>query len=150
MDNEILDILFVAEDEGLAEMYKLMLELDGYRVRVVSRQQTCSVCRPVPSLVFLDIKRVDRETLRFLRDLRSNSLTQDVPVVVLTEYREEELREGGVRLGARDYLVRVPSPRAVAERLRPGNPVEAIFDRQPIEPLTSSEQLTNRRTDHRS
>lgn len=108
MDNEILDILFVAEDEGLAEMYKLKLELDGYRARVVSRQQTHSICEPVPSLVFLDIKRVDRETLRFLNDLRSNSLTQDVPVVVLTEYREEELRERGVRLGARDYLVRVP------------------------------------------
>lgn len=138
MDNEILDILFVAEDEGLAEMYKMKLELDGYRVRVVSRQQTRSICRPLPSLVFLDIKTVDRETPRFLSDLRSNSLMQDVPVVVLTEYREEELRERGVRLGARDYLVRLPSPRADTQGLRPGNLVaEAIPAGQPIEPLRS-------------
>jgi DNA-binding response OmpR family regulator len=121
LDHEILDILFVAEDEGLAEMYKLKLELDGYRARVVSRQETQSICEPLPSLVFLDIKRVDRETLGFLSDLRSNSLTQDVPVVVLTEYREEELRARGVRLGARDYLVRLPSPRADAKGRRPGD-----------------------------
>jgi len=133
MDNEILDILLVAEDEGLAEMFKLKLELDGYRTRVVSRQETHSICEPLPNLVFLYIKRVDRETLRFLSDLRSNSLTQDVPVVVLTEYREEELRERGVRLGARDYLVRVPIPRAVAQGLRPGNPRRGNFDGQPIE-----------------
>jgi DNA-binding response OmpR family regulator len=127
MDNEILDILFVAEDEGLAEMYKLKLELDGYRARVVSRQETHSICEPLPSLVLLDIKRVDHETLKFLSDLRSNSLTKDVPAVVLTEYREEELRERGVRLGARDYLVRVPSPRAGAQVRRPGKLVaEAI------------------------
>jgi len=124
--NEILDILFVAEDEGLAEMYKLKLERDGYRVRVVSRQQTRSIRRPLPSLVFLDIRTVDRETPRFLSDLRSNSLTEHLPVVVLTEYREDELRARGVRLGARDYLVRVPSPRAVAQRPRAGNLVEAI------------------------
>jgi two-component system, OmpR family, phosphate regulon response regulator PhoB len=126
MENEILDILFVAEDEALAEMYKQKLELDGYRVRVVSRQQTRSIGRPLPSLVYLDIKTVDLKTPRFLSDLRSNSLTKDLPVVVLTEYREEELRERGVRLGARDYLVRVPSPRSAAQRIRPGNLVEAI------------------------
>jgi len=124
--NEILDILFVAEDEGLAEMYKLKLERDGYRVRVVSRQQTRNIRRPLPSLVFLDIKTVDRETPRFLSDLRSNPLTQQLPVVVLTEHREEELRARGVRLGARDYLVRVPSPRAVAQAPPAGNLVEAI------------------------
>jgi len=126
VDDEILDILFVAEDEGLAEMYKLKLEMEGYRVRVVSRQQTRSIGRPVPSVVFVDIKTVDRETSRFLSDLRSNSLTKDLPVVLLTEYREEELRGRGVRLGARDYLVRVSRPRAVAQRLRPGNLVETI------------------------
>jgi DNA-binding response OmpR family regulator len=120
MDKEILDILFVAEDEGLAEMYKLKLELDGYRARVVSRRQTRSLGRPLPSLVFLDLKRVDRETLRFLSELRSNSLMEGVPVVVLTDYRKEELRERGVRLGARDYVVRVPRPRAIAQGRSPG------------------------------
>ena len=109
LDKETLEILFVAEDEGLAEMYKLKLELDGYRVRVINRQQARSIGRPLPGLVFLDLKTVDRETSRFLNDLRSNSLSEAIPFVVLTEYREDELRERGVRLGARDYVVRVPS-----------------------------------------
>lgn len=109
--DEILDILFVASDEALADMYKLKLELDGYRVKVVSRQPTPGIYRPLPSLVFLDIKTVDQETTAFFSDLRANTLTRDVPVVVLTEYREDELRKRGLRLGARDYLVRVPGPR---------------------------------------
>jgi DNA-binding response OmpR family regulator len=115
LDKETLEVLFVTEDEGLAEMYKLRLELDGYRVRVVSRQQAHSIWRPLPGLVFLDLKTVDRETSTFLSDLRSNSQTEAIPFVVLTEYREDELRERGVRLGARDYLVRVPGQTKAAE-----------------------------------
>lgn len=118
MDEDILDILFVGEDEGLAEMYRLKLELDGYRVRIINPQQTRSIGLPLPSLVFLEVKGVDREALRFLSDLRSNSLTKDLPVMMLTDCREEELRQRGVRLGARDYLVRVSSPRAEAQGLR--------------------------------
>jgi DNA-binding response OmpR family regulator len=108
LDKETLEVLFVAEDEALAELYRLKLELDGYRVRVVSREQARSICRPLPGLVFLDLKTVDRETTMFLSDLRSNALTEAIPFVVLTEYREDELRELGVRLGARDYVLRVP------------------------------------------
>jgi DNA-binding response OmpR family regulator len=108
LDKETLEVLFVADDEALAELYRLKLELDGYRVRVVSREQARSICRPPPGLVFLDLKTVDRETPMFLSDLRSNALTEAIPFVVLTEYREDELRGLGVRLGARDYVLRVP------------------------------------------
>src|SRR5439155_1011573 len=34
-DVETLDVLYIAEDDALAEMYRLKLELDGYWVRVV-------------------------------------------------------------------------------------------------------------------
>jgi DNA-binding response OmpR family regulator len=109
--DETLDILFVASDDGLAEIYKLKLELDGYQVRVVNRPPTPSIGRPLPNLVFLDINTVDQETTAFFRDLRVNALTRDLPVVVLTEYSEAELRKLGLKLGARDYVVRVPGSR---------------------------------------
>jgi DNA-binding response OmpR family regulator len=108
---ETLDILFVASDEGLAEIYKLKLELDGYQVRVVGRPPAPSIDRPLPSLIFLDIGTLDQETTAFFRDLRANPLTRDLPVVVLTEYSDDELRKLGMKLGARDFLVRVPGSR---------------------------------------
>ena len=33
-DVETLDVLYIADDQALAEMYRLKLELDGYWVRV--------------------------------------------------------------------------------------------------------------------
>ena len=33
-DVETLDVLYIAEDDALAEMYRLKLELDGYWFRV--------------------------------------------------------------------------------------------------------------------
>lgn len=120
-DGEVLHILLIAEDEGLAEVYKLKLELDGYRVTVVDRKQTPNICRPFPSLIFVACGTVDREARRLLSDLRSNALTEHLPVVVLTELSEAELRERGVMLGARDYLVRAPHSRASAKGPTPSD-----------------------------
>src|SRR5437763_12665275 len=53
---EAVDILFIADDPDLAEMYRLKLELDGYWVRVVQPEAAVAeALRHRPELVFLDL-----------------------------------------------------------------------------------------------
>ena len=52
-----------------------------------------------------------------LRAIRSDSITKDVPVLVLTAKREQEDRIEGLELGADDYLTKPFSPRELVLRV---------------------------------
>ena len=55
-DFETLDVLYVAENLALAEMYRLKLELDGYWVRVVDLDSAVAEVRARrPDIVFLEL-----------------------------------------------------------------------------------------------
>ena len=88
-DFETLDVLYVAENLALAEMYHLKLELDGYWVRVV-----------------------DLDRLGILDDLRTAARRPDLPAIILAASRGQELRSQGAILCASDYVVRISSPDA--------------------------------------
>jgi two-component system OmpR family response regulator len=67
-------------------------------------------------LVVLDLKLPDQDGLRLLRDLRGHS---DVPVVVLTGHRPDEVdRIIGLEIGADDYLTKPASLRELLARIR--------------------------------
>ncbi len=123
-DIETLEVLFIADDPDLAEMYRLKLELDGYWVRVVGADSAVAEARVRrPEIVFLDLPAGRPERLRILRDLRDAVHRPELPAVVLTAFRGQELENKGAILSACDYVVRVPAPNlpALAEQpaLRP-------------------------------
>ncbi len=90
-DVETLDVLYIADDDALADRYRLKLELDGYWVRAV------------------DLDNAVAET----RARRPN-----LPAIILTGSRGQELRNQGAILCASDYVVRISSPdRVPASRL---------------------------------
>src|SRR5256885_14148859 len=65
-DVETLDVLYIAEDDALAEMYRLKLELDGYWVRVVDLDNAVAETRARrPDIIFLELPagRPDRRRL---------------------------------------------------------------------------------------
>ncbi len=101
-------VLLVEDDEAVAEMYRLKLELDGYTVEVaidgesaVQRAQA-----DPPDLVFLDLRLPGMDGMAVLQALRANAGTSATPVVILSNYSEQELIDRGLRLGALEYLVK--------------------------------------------
>ena len=56
--DEDVNVLFIEDDPAVAEMYKLKLELDGYRVTVAKsgEEGLDQAKRHVPDIVFLDIR----------------------------------------------------------------------------------------------
>ncbi|HEY8802171.1 MAG TPA: response regulator, partial [Candidatus Dormibacteraeota bacterium] len=66
-------VLFVEDDAAVAQMYKLKLELDGYRVDVAGDAEMAlqMARRSVPDLIFMDIRLPKLGGLEVLEALRA-------------------------------------------------------------------------------
>ena len=107
-DMDDVRVLFVEDDEAIAQMYKLKLELDGYRVDVASDGEVAlQMARSSPpDIIFLDIRLPKLDGLDVLEALRADPKTRRVPVVILSSHSEKELVERGAKLGALDHLIK--------------------------------------------
>jgi DNA-binding response OmpR family regulator len=109
---ELLDVLFIADDPDLAEMYRMKLELDGYWVRTVSLDSAVVAARARrPDMMFLDLPPAHPERLDILREVRDAVHRPDLPAIVLAGSTTDDLRRQGVSLSAADYVVRIASVR---------------------------------------
>ncbi|HEX9097613.1 MAG TPA: response regulator [Candidatus Dormibacteraeota bacterium] len=115
-----MSVLMIEDNPDIAEMYKLKLELDGYRVTVAPSGEDGldQVGQQLPDLLFLDIGLPKMDGLAVLGQLRTNVKTMHIPVVLLTAYDEQELKERGLKLGAVDYLIKsVTTPTSLSRRV---------------------------------
>ena len=101
-------VLFVEDDPTVAQMYKLKLELDGYHVTMAKDGEAGLrlASELQPDLIFLDIRLPKMDGLAVLESLRSSPECKDTPVVILSNYGERELVDRGLKLGAREYLIK--------------------------------------------
>ncbi len=105
---EEVRVLFVEDDTDLADMYRLKLERDGYTVQVAGdgEQALALLEEDLPDLIFLDVRLPRMDGLTFLERLRAEPRTRGIPVVIVSNYSEEELVQRGLQLGALEYLIK--------------------------------------------
>lgn len=112
MDYQVRDeevrVLFIEDDPAVAQMYKLKLELDGYAVTVAPDGEAgLRMARENhPEIIFLDIRLPKMDGFAVLEELRADEDTKNIPVVILSNYSEQELVERGLNLGALEYLIK--------------------------------------------
>jgi len=101
-------VLFVEDDPSVAQMYRLKLELDGYDVEVATDgEKALEIARSnAPDIIFLDIRLPKLDGFGVLEALRKDPRTERLPGVILSNYSEKQLIERGLRMGARDYLIK--------------------------------------------
>ena len=101
-------VLFVEDDPTVAQMYRLKLELDGYQVIMAKDgEEGLRLAKEVdPDIVFLDIRLPKVDGFSVLEGLRATDRTRNVPVVILSNYGEQDLVDRGLRLGALEYLIK--------------------------------------------
>ena len=102
------DILLIGGDSDAAEMYRMKLVLDGYRVIAVADVGAVAGRRDGwrPDLVLIDLGAGGGTPLRDLQHLRADPVLAGVPALLLSTRSEEELRRRGVTLGPMDYVLR--------------------------------------------
>jgi DNA-binding response OmpR family regulator len=111
-------IIVVDDDPSLRQMLTRFLEEHSVPVKAASgRTELNRHLESIdPGLIMLDLRLGQDDGLDLLRDIRSNS---DVPVIVMTGHRSDEVdRIVGLELGADDYLVKPFNPREMLARIR--------------------------------
>ena len=101
-------VLLVEDDPSVSEMYRVRLEMDGYRVLVAADGETAlRLIREMgPELVLLDYRLPRMDGPSVLRALRADERTSGQAVVVLSAFDEPRLIAEGRGLGALDWLVK--------------------------------------------
>ena len=93
----------------LSEHFDLEIHSDGQSALAEARQ------RP-PDLVITDVMMPDIDGLTLLRELRQDSITRAIPVILLSARAAEDARIQGLKDGADDYLVKPLSSRELVAR----------------------------------
>jgi CheY-like chemotaxis protein len=101
-------VLLIEDDEFAAEMYRLRLAADGYTVVVGQdgEEGLRMATEERPDFIYLDVRLPGLDGFEVLERLRSDPGTQHIPVIILSNYGEPELRERGLKLGALEFLVK--------------------------------------------
>src|SRR5438477_10041832 len=107
-DEDLVDVLLVEDDPSVLEVYRLKLELDGYRVNTAldGEEGLKKAGDLAPDIIFLDIRLPKMDGLQVLRKLRAQEKTRDIPVIIRSNYDEDALVARGLRLGAHEYLIK--------------------------------------------
>ena len=122
-------ILVVEDEESLATLLHYNLEKEGYGVVLSGDGEEALILidEKQPDLVILDWMLPSVSGIEVCRRLRQNTLTRNLPIIMLTARGEETDRIRGLDTGADDYVVKPFSMveltarvRAVLRRIRPG------------------------------
>jgi len=117
-ENRPICVLLVEDDPSLQRMVRGYLQENNIRALVASGRETMSRQLAVEqvSLLVLDLKLGQEDGLNLLREVRSRS---DVPVIIITGYRPDEIdRVVGLELGADDYMTKPFNLRELLARIR--------------------------------
>src|SRR5437762_2751758 len=113
--------ILIVEDELVTQrLIAASLERAGYKVtRAPSAAQAEAAIREViPDLVLLDWMLPGTTGVAFLRQLRNERRTKQIPVIMLTGRTEEFDKVTGLEAGADDYLTKPFSHRELLARIK--------------------------------
>lgn len=117
---EPVRVLLVEDDREFAQMYQLKLEADGYDVTHArdGEEGLRLATAHRPDLIFLDVRMPKMSGLELLKELRNRGETSEIPVVILSNYGEDELRQQGLALGIMEWLIKADvTPGQVSRRI---------------------------------
>jgi DNA-binding response OmpR family regulator len=124
-------ILLVEDDHDIAQMYRLKLQYDGYRVHVAMTGEMALALafESHTDLVLLDMGLPTMNGLQVLTALRADHRTFSLPVVILSNCDDPDLVETGLQLGAIDYLIKSQiTPSGVSARIAGWMAAQAACD----------------------
>lgn len=119
--NEMKGKILIVEDESaIREMLGYTLMKEGYACEeAVDAEQARSIVENSrPDLILLDWMLPGMSGIDYARRLRSDSVTQDIPIIMLTARGEEADKVRGLDTGVDDYVTKPFSTKELLARLR--------------------------------
>ena len=113
-------ILLVDDDMDTLRLVGLMLQRQGYEVRVASNGQQAlgMVQSEMPDLILLDIMMPEMDGYEVARRLRSDLATAEIPIIMFTAKTQVDDKVMGFEAGADDYLTKPTQPRELFAHMK--------------------------------
>jgi len=101
-------VMIVEDDVVLVNALTLALEDEGYNIIVATDGEEAEkmIFREKPDLILLDLLLPIKSGFEVLKAVRNNPDTKNIAVVILTNFEQETSVDEGLRLGAKDYIVK--------------------------------------------
>ncbi|EGV35695.1 phosphate regulon transcriptional regulator PhoB [Neisseria weaveri] len=111
--------LVIEDESAIARLIQITLEQAGMEVDCTDSVENAKplLNRQLPDIVLIDWMLPGQSGIQFTKQLRSDSRTQDLPIILLTARCEESDKEQGLNLGADDYVTKPFSPRELVARI---------------------------------
>jgi Response regulator containing CheY-like receiver, AAA-type ATPase, and DNA-binding domains len=113
-------ILIIDNDRNFTTLLKKFLtEMCGYAVKIVpdGYNGVITAKKIIPGLVVLDIRMPSMNGLKILEQLKSSEETAHIPVIILTGFDDDEIRNKALALKASAYLVKPISLEVLHEKI---------------------------------
>ena len=113
-------ILIVEDEPAIRDMLAYALRKGDYAPLLAAdaREAQERIAERVPDLILLDWMLPGTSGLELARRWRRETLTRDIPIIMLTARGEENDRVGGLEAGVDDYVVKPFSARELLARIR--------------------------------
>jgi two-component system phosphate regulon response regulator PhoB len=114
------NILVVEDEPAIQELLALNIIQAGHNaIRALSVEIAQNLMRETtPDLILLDWMLPGMNGLEFARKLKSDPVTKDIPIIMLTARGEEYDKVRGLEVGADDYVTKPFSPRELNARIK--------------------------------
>ena len=113
-------ILVVEDEPAILELLKVNLADAGYDVRAAPDAETAQavVNSTLPDLVLLDWMLPGQSGLAFAKQLRADTRTRELPIIMVTARSDESDKVAGLEAWVDDYVTKPFSPRELKARIK--------------------------------
>jgi two-component system phosphate regulon response regulator PhoB len=114
-----INVLIVDDDSAIREMVRFVLHKDGMQVQGAegAREALSAISAQRPDIILMDWMLPGISGLELTRRLRRETLTADIPVIMLTARMTEDDKVAGLEAGCDDYVLKPFSPRELNARI---------------------------------
>lgn len=101
-----MKVFLIDDDEDLVNIFSTALNKDGFETSyaLTGQDGLSKVKTEKPDLILLDQVLTDMSGNDILKALKSDEATKNIPVILLSNFSQEELVKGAIDEGAVDYL----------------------------------------------
>jgi two-component system phosphate regulon response regulator PhoB len=113
-------ILVVEDEPAILELLKVNLADAGYDVKGAADAEAAkaAIKGPLPDLVLLDWMLPGQSGIAFARELRADTRTRELPIIMVSARGEESDRVAGLEAWVDDYVTKPFSPRELKARIK--------------------------------
>lgn len=108
MADKKIKVLLVEDDAMIVQMYKTRMENEGWEVFSTDRgSQALKIAESEkPDIILLDIILPEVDGFTILKELRAETATKKIPVLMLTNLGQESDQNKGKDMGVDGYFIK--------------------------------------------